>query len=67
MATKSLDNPFDGDVTLTHTSSCKCDVCTAELNSPNGLDDKQRQLLMEKQADKHTGHHHHDTAPSPRV
>lgn len=59
MSNKSLGNPFDADSKLTHTSSCACDLCKAEANSPGGISDRDRQMLLEQQAEQ--GHVH---APS---
>ena len=56
MSNKSLGNPFDADTRLTHTAGCSCDVCTAEAASPGGLGDRERQILMEREAESHAGH-----------
>ena len=56
MTIKSLGNPFDGDIRLTHTTSCQCDLCRAEKSAAAGLDDKQRQQVMEQQAERMESH-----------
>ncbi len=52
MSNKSLGNPFDANTRLTHTVGCSCESCTAEAASPAGLDDRQRQVALERQAEK---------------
>ncbi len=54
MTIESLNNPYDGDISLKHNRSCECSVCTAEKNSATPLSDRQRTELMEKQADQMT-------------
>ncbi len=63
MSTKSLGNPFDENTTLTHTSSCECAVCKAEKHNP-ALSDKERTMLMEKQAESMEEVHHHESHES---
>ena len=49
MSNKSLGNPFDAESSLAHTASCVCAVCKSELQSGEGLSDRDRQILMERQ------------------
>lgn len=56
MGNKSLGNPFDAQSKLTHTSSCACDLCKAESHSPQGVSDRDRQMLLERQAEHHPEH-----------
>jgi len=51
MKIKSLSNPFDASSSLNHSKSCGCNNCAAEKNSNVALDDRQRQILMEEQAE----------------
>ncbi len=52
MTIKSLGNPFDGNSKLTHTVGCQCELCSAEKTASGVLSDKQRQKIMEQQAEK---------------
>lgn len=52
MTNKSLGNPFDAKTDLTHTSTCRCDLCQAEGRSPILLSDRDRRVLMERQAER---------------
>ncbi|MGH1438958.1 MAG: CmpA/NrtA family ABC transporter substrate-binding protein [Cellvibrionaceae bacterium] len=54
MTIKSLNNPYDGDISLKHNRSCECSVCAAEKASSAPLSDRERTVLMEKQADQMT-------------
>ena len=66
MSTKSLGNPFDGKIKLTHSSDCRCETCTAELNAPQGMSDKQRLQAWEREAEQTEQAHHqhaHESAP----
>jgi len=56
MTFKSLGNPFDADTRLTHSRGCDCDLCTAEARASQGLSDRERQILMERQADREHSH-----------
>ncbi len=48
MTNKSLGNPYDGDIRLTHTVGCTCNDCrTKHLN----ISDRQRTKLLEQQAE----------------
>ena len=49
MSNRSLGNPFDAESNLAHTASCVCAVCKSELQSGEGLSDRDRQILMERQ------------------
>ncbi|WDE96190.1 CmpA/NrtA family ABC transporter substrate-binding protein [Lentisphaera profundi] len=51
MSIKSLGDPFDGDTSLTHTVSCKCESCCAEKSARAPLTDKERTIALEKQAE----------------
>jgi len=51
MTIKSLGNPFDADARLTHSRGCSCELCEAESRSAKGLSDRERQILMERQAE----------------
>lgn len=52
MTIKSLGNPFDGDIRLTHTQGCECSVCRAGSMKPGGLDDREHRILLEQQAEE---------------
>lgn len=52
MSNKSLGDPFDGDVSLTHSISCECSSCKAEHQHAHGLTDQERTRVLEAQADK---------------
>lgn len=54
MTIKSLNNPYDGDISLKHNRSCECSVCVAEKTASAPLTDRQRTELMEKQAEQMT-------------
>jgi len=60
MSNKSLGNPFDADTSLTHTSGCTCRSCAAQLNSPTGLSDRDRQMHFEQDAERLARQHTHD-------
>lgn len=51
MTIKSLDNPFDGEVKLTHTTGCKCETCSG-ASSAGVISEKEQQILMERQIEK---------------
>ena len=51
MPIKSLGNPFDKDTKLTHSLNCACESCKGERSHGGQLNDKQRTVLLEKQAD----------------
>jgi len=61
MTIKSLGNPFDADSRLTHSRGCSCELCEAESHSAKGLSDRERQILMERQAE-HSHAHSSSTA-----
>lgn len=52
MTIKSLNNPYDGDISLKHNRGCECSVCSAEKKASAPLSDSQRTALMEQQADQ---------------
>ncbi len=49
MTIKSLGNPYDENTSLTHSSTCTCDTCSTQGMS---MSDKERTVLLEKQAEK---------------
>lgn len=61
MTIKSLGNPFDADSRLIHSRGCSCELCEAESRSAKGLSDRERQILMERQAE-HSHAHSSSTA-----
>ncbi|MEM9257117.1 MAG: CmpA/NrtA family ABC transporter substrate-binding protein [Pseudomonadota bacterium] len=72
MSNKSLGNPFE-DEPLVHSSSCVCKSCMAEAVNPEGLSDRDRQMVLETQLEEaeqhahdhsHPHHHAEDNGPS---
>jgi nitrate/nitrite transport system substrate-binding protein len=55
MTIKSLGNPFDGDIRLSHTQGCECSVCSAANMKPGGLDERESRALFEQQAEAFAG------------
>ncbi|NND68139.1 MAG: ABC transporter substrate-binding protein, partial [Halioglobus sp.] len=64
MSNNTLGNPFDADSRLTHTKGCVCEVCRTEAQSGGSLSDRDRQVLMEQQAE---AVHNHVTSKDSAV
>jgi nitrate/nitrite transport system substrate-binding protein len=50
MSSKSLGNPFDGDISLSHKKDCGCVTCNAAHKGVDLTSEKQSRMLFEKQA-----------------
>jgi nitrate/nitrite transport system substrate-binding protein len=50
MTNKSLGNPFDGNISLTHTKDCGCESCTTAHQGVDIHSEKQSRMLFEQQA-----------------
>jgi nitrate/nitrite transport system substrate-binding protein len=50
MTNKSLGNPFDGNISLTHTKDCGCETCNAAHKGVDINSEKQSRMLFEQQA-----------------
>ena len=50
MSSKSLGNPFDGDISLSHKKDCGCETCNAAHKGVDLTSEKQSRMLFEKQA-----------------
>ena len=54
MTIKSLNNPYDGDISLKHNRDCECKACAAEKRALAPMSDKERTRLLEQEADRMT-------------
>lgn len=66
MTIKSLNNPYDGDISLNHQRNCECPSCAAEHSSKAPLSDRQRTELMEQQADRMNVDSHNQVEHKPQ-